>query len=247
MPKTFPGNALAHRERPFLMQSKLMEFLIWVYSHEIAYSIRAIFASWGFRFHKELFRAGKRWNAEKTTFSSFQAIFRSTLPQLLLAIAFTACLYVVDFWWSWIPFGFHFKIDRVEAYLSFMGAVAATGGVFIALYYTALATVGSAIYTHVPNDIRSLLPREPIGQAYMRYLSFVVFFAISLMAAVLIGLRPFWISVVIVALQSGIAIIAFTILGAEPSTSLILLNFRIRFLRFSKEYKRCSSWCLSLG
>jgi len=98
-------------------------------------------------------------------------------------------------------------------YVSWLGTIAQIGGVFIALYFTAVTAAAGAIYAQVPNNIRDLLAKERVGNIYIRYLTLATFLPLCLVALHFMGFEPLRIAVPIIAVMAGIGIIAFTTLG----------------------------------
>jgi hypothetical protein len=133
------------------------------------------------------------------------SIFRAIGVGLFLHLA--SYLLGLRFPWLELP------PDKNDTYATLLIAVASICGVFIALYYTAIATVGASIYTVVPNDIRYLLNRDRAGNVYLRFLSFLAFLCLFLVAARLFGLAPSWFVVGVITLFSGFGIFSFVILG----------------------------------
>lgn len=108
-----------------------------------------------------------------------------------------------------------FDPDLGQDYATFLATVAGIGGVFIGLYYAAISAVGGTIYSRVPNDIRDLLAKERVGNAYMRFLSFTTFLAVTLLALNVVGLRSPIMGIPLLVVLSGISIISFVKLGAR--------------------------------
>ncbi|GLQ98796.1 hypothetical protein [Dyella mobilis] len=98
-------------------------------------------------------------------------------------------------------------------YVTFLAAIGSIGGVFIGLYYAAIASVGGAIYAHVPNDLRNLLAQERYGNLYIRLLSFLTVLCLLLIALRLSGLRVNHTAILVVAISAGFGVFAFVRLG----------------------------------
>lgn len=81
------------------------------------------------------------------------------------------------------------------------------------MYYTGITTVGSAIYAKVPNDIRKLLAQERFGNFYMRFLSFLTFLCLLLVAFRISNHSKIFLAIPFVTLASGVGIFAFVKLG----------------------------------
>jgi len=104
-------------------------------------------------------------------------------------------------------------VPRPDVYTIWLGALAQIGGVFIALYFTAVTAAAAAIYAQVPNNVRDLLARERWGNVYIRYLTFATFLPLCLIALHLLGLEPLRLAAPFLTFFSGVGIIAFTKLG----------------------------------
>jgi hypothetical protein len=135
-----------------------------------------------------------------------------TFPQLFLAIFLAAALQVLDLllvpvlvnWWP---------VPDAANYVSWLSAIAQIGGVFIALYFTAVTAAAGAVYAQVPNNIRDLLARERVGNVYIRSLTQATFLPLCLVALHFLGLEPMRVAVPFLALVAGTGIIAFAALG----------------------------------
>jgi len=110
---------------------------------------------------------------------------------------------------------FHIKIPEDSDYVTFLATVSGIAGVFIGLYYAAISTVGGAIYSRVPNNIRDLLARERIGNVYMRFLAFLTCVTLSLIGLRILGFPRIFMAIPFIILLSGIGIIAFVKLGTR--------------------------------
>lgn len=152
---------------------------------------------------------------EKTNYSSLRHLFRITQKPLFVAVGVAAiCQYVDPYL---IPY---YKTLGIEVpndgdYVTFFAAVSSIGGVFIGLYYAGISAVGGAIYATVPNNLRELLAYERRGNVYMRYLAFLTFFCLTLIAFRLTGLTRLYVAVPFVAILAGVGIFAFVKLGQQ--------------------------------
>lgn len=163
----------------------------------------------------KIFGAQYTLKEEKTNYSSLRHLFRITQKPLFFAVGFaTICQYVDPFL---LPY---YKMLGIEVpadgdYVTFFAAVSSIGGVFIGLYYAGISAVGGAIYATVPNNLRELLAYERRGNVYMRYLAFLTFFCLTLIAFRLTGFTRLYIAVPLVATLAGVGIFAFVKLGQQ--------------------------------
>lgn len=137
---------------------------------------------------------------------------RLTIPQLILAVGIAVVLQLLEL--LLVPeLMTQWPIPETTNYVSWLGTIAQIGGVFIALYFTAVTAAAGAIYAQVPNNIRDLLARERVGNIYIRYLTLATFLPIGLVAVHFLGFEPIRIAVPFVVLASGVGIVAFATLG----------------------------------
>jgi hypothetical protein len=138
---------------------------------------------------------------------------RVTVGQFLLAGIAAFALLLSELY---LPEYNKFPLWRIadrDTYTTFLASISGIGGIFIGLYYAALTAVGSAIYSKVPNVIRTLLVRERWGTVYMRYLAFVTLLPIFLIGFYELGFSPIRLAVPLMILLSGVGIISFVQLG----------------------------------
>lgn len=130
--------------------------------------------------------------------ASFPSLIRSicTVSLLLiveyfLGIAFESSLSVIPKWLhqlqSIAPIPTYPR-DK-DAIIEFASVIASISGVILALFYPVLATIASTEYAKTNPGIRSLLLSETTTQSYLRSLTFLTASAITILAALSIGLR----------------------------------------------------------
>ena len=98
-------------------------------------------------------------------------------------------------------------------YGTLLTTFASVGGIFIGFYYAAISAVCGAIYAKVPNNIRDLLAREPVGNAYMRFLAVLTSFGICLLTFHALGFEPVLLAILLLPIGAGLMIIGFVQLG----------------------------------
>lgn len=106
-------------------------------------------------------------------------------------------------------------ISTGSNYGTLITAFVGAGSVFIGLYYAVISTIGSSIYSKMPNDIRDLLIKEQLGNAYMRLIAWLTFVGLCLLALHTIGLEPIILIMPLLLLSAGLMIIGFVQLGAR--------------------------------
>jgi hypothetical protein len=106
-----------------------------------------------------------------------------------------------------------FDIAPSSDYVTFLTAISAVGSVLIGLYYAALMSIQSALYSKLPSNIRDLLSQEKLGNVYMKFLAFVTFLSFVLVAFRLIGFEKIFLVPIVMLVFAGISIFAFIMLG----------------------------------
>lgn len=171
--------------------------------------------SW-FWLGKHIFRFQRAASHEKDNLFTLGYLVGLTKLSFIAAIGFAYLLKYVDssFTHYYIKFGIP-KIADHDDYVTFLATIAGIGGVFIGLYYAAICAVGGAIYSAVPSSLRNLLAYERRGSVYMRYLAFVTFLCLTLIAFQLSGVPSLYSAVPVVTLFAGLGIFSFAKLGQE--------------------------------
>lgn len=111
------------------------------------------------------------------------------------------------------PVKFLISSNSDSDYVSFLTAISAVGSVLIGLYYAALMSVQSALYSKLPNNIRDLMSQERFGNTYIKFLAFVTFLSFSLISFRLIGFEKIYLVPLIMLIFTAISVFAFTQLG----------------------------------
>ena len=98
--------------------------------------------------------------------------------------------------------GFTISVD--SGYGTLITAFVGAGSVFIGLYYAAISTIGGSIYSKMPNDIRDLLIKEQLGNAYMRLLAWLTFIGLCLLVLHTVGFEPVILAMLLLLLGAGL-------------------------------------------
>jgi hypothetical protein len=134
---------------------------------------------------------------------------------LAAAALWASMLYLLDPIVLGTPLVFALSELHPEGYVELLAAVAGVGGVFIALYFTAVATVAATIYAREPSGIGRIFAREQTGDAYLRYLAFVTSLAVLLLGERAFGLHAPVLAPLVLALFASIAVVVFILLGKQ--------------------------------
>ncbi|TGD75992.1 hypothetical protein E4634_00090 [Mangrovimicrobium sediminis] len=176
-------------------------------------SIKARLRREKFRLRSKLFTMRYGLAEAKTDYKSFQGLLSLTQTPFFLALIFGTFLQFTDLYLVDLYRKFGIKIPADGDYATFLATIAGIGGVFIGLYYAAISTVSSTIYSSVPSNLKDLLTQERYGNVYMRFLSFLTFLCVVLLLFRLSGQPRAYLAVVFIAVCSGIGIFSFVTLG----------------------------------
>ena len=173
-----------------------------------------------FLFRRQEYLSSERFISAKSGAQILASLFRVTFLPLVLALSTATVLLLSGVFLpsparSWfLPFPLWHLDDR-DSYGSFLSTISAIGGVLIALYYTGMVTVGSAVYARAPGALRNLLLREPIGKLYIQLVAFTTFLSLCLLAFFAMGFSPIPLAFPLLILLSGVTILSFVQLGQQ--------------------------------
>jgi hypothetical protein len=131
---------------------------------------------------------------------------------LLLACAMTALFALLDGWAEDFSEAHGLRINA-SSYDAMLEAIAGVGGVFLALYFTALSAVAAAVYATVPHDIRSLIIRDRLGNMYVRGVALATALAVLLLAVRSLTDSIYEAGVPFIGILAAFSIFAFITLG----------------------------------
>ena len=177
------------------------------------WQLRAVLKRASFWIEARFFRLRYNLQEEQSNYQSLQHLLRITQVQVVLAITFALVLQFVDPYLYPYYHAINLNIPDDGDYVTLLATISGIGGVFIGLYYAGISTVGGAIYARVPNNIRDLLAQERFGNVYMRFLSFVTFLCLVLVALRVLGFPRIYLAVPVATVAAGIGIISFAMLG----------------------------------
>jgi hypothetical protein len=100
-----------------------------------------------------------------------------------------------------------------SAYDTGLQALAGVGGVFLALYFTAISTVAANVYAAVPHDIRNLMLRDKVGNAYVRVVALLTALSGLLLLARAAGASVWHVALPVLAVLTLFSVYAFVRLG----------------------------------
>lgn len=100
-----------------------------------------------------------------------------------------------------------------SAYDTMLQALAGVGGVFLALYFTAISTVAANVYAAVPHDIRNLMLRDKVGNAYVQVVALLTALSGLLLVARAGGASVWRVALPVLAVLTLFSLYAFVRLG----------------------------------
>ena len=180
--------------------------------HRMFWRFRALVQRRRFRLLSRIFQLRYFVRDERANAGILLSFLTLTTGQLLLAFSFAGALQVLEL--VLVPFLVsRWPIPDSANYVTWLSSLAQIGGVFIALYFTAVTAAAGAIYAQVPNNVRDLLTRERVGNIYIRYLTLTTFLPLCLIALHLFGLEPLRLALPVLVAMAGMGIVAFATLG----------------------------------
>ncbi len=152
---------------------------------------------------------------ESTTTKFLLSLLKSTLVELVLVPLTVFGLQITNSYFVSLFTEIGFTIPKENHYGTLLATVVGAGGLFIGLYYAAISVLGGAIYAKVPNNIRSLLAKEQVGNAYMGCIAVFTYFGVCLLIFHALGREPIILAIPLLLLGAGLTIIGFVRLGAR--------------------------------
>lgn len=227
-----------------LEQCMPWEPTLWFSEFRVFWRLRVLLRRVAFLLARRIWTTSAAEQAYGDEARLFAQFVRLTLGQLSLAVVATLMLQTVEL--ALVPHieSLHggWEPPEPQVYTPWLLAVAQIGGVFLALYFTALTAAAAAIYSQVPEHIRNLLAEEPVGNVYIKLLTFTTFTPLCLVALTAFGLLPLRTAVPALVLLSGVGIMAFAKLGhrAFDLFSVIRLS-RSAFANFWRALARAQA------
>src|SRR5262249_8907509 len=141
-----------------------------VSQYRVFWRFRSVARRTKFEILRQVFRFRYIVRDQRTNAGILRSFLTSTAAQFLVAVCVTTALQVTEL--LLVPFiAQRWAIPEASNYVSWLASLAQIGGVFIALYFTAVTAAAGAIYARVPNNIRDLMTRERVGNIYVGYLT----------------------------------------------------------------------------
>jgi len=159
-----------------------------------------------FKIKKFLFYFENHIDNIKETLSIYRIFKNWSLLKIVIIITGTYFLQVINFPLEVLikealqyitPSFTTFKVNSItnSEYITFLTAIVAIGGVFIALYFSTLGAINATLYSTFSNNLRDLLYREKHGNTYIEFLSYTTFFAFTLVVFYLLGYEKLYIAI----------------------------------------------------
>ena len=194
------------------MRNTLFLFLA---QNRIFWQSRVPFSRLLFFLYRWIFKIRDWIQGANTTTKSLLDLLWVILFQLFLAFLTVFVLQITNPFFTALFRDRGLTIVPGSGYGTLIAAFVGAGSVFIGLYYAAISTIGGSIYSRMPNDIRDLLVKEQLGNAYMRLLAWLTCIGLYLLVLHAIGFEPIILAMPLLLLGVGLMIIGFVQLGAR--------------------------------
>ena len=163
-----------------------------------------------FSIKKLLFSTKKLFISNTEKKEAYKRFFRWSLTKTFIILIVTYILqiinpYIDDLIQLFIidylkPDNVNFTLNFISnsEYITFLSAIAAIGGVFIALYFSSLSAINATLYSTFSKNLRDLLYRDSISNTYIKVLSYTTFFSFTLIGFFLLCFEKIYISIPII-------------------------------------------------
>jgi hypothetical protein len=140
-------------------------------------------------------------------------ITRISIPDILFSLLCISSVYFIPYLiWN---VDFRDENNLYSSYDSILATVAGVGGVVIGLFYAAIVSLGTSIYAKLPAEAKDALYKEPVGSIFVRFLSYLTFFCITLLFLRFFGFEKSSLAINIVLIMTGVAIFGMVKLGSR--------------------------------
>jgi len=181
--------------------------------HRLSWRLSEWWANRRFAWSSNLFSAGIKARESRSQYALLAVTFRETASSVAFAALSVALLYLLDRLVVSSALWYGLGDLKGDGYVELLAAISSVGGVFIALYYTALTAVASSVFSQLPSRISQTLGRELQGAGYIRFLAFLTSLALILLASTAFGLPRPILAPPLLALLSAVGVFAFVRLG----------------------------------
>ncbi|QHG90383.1 hypothetical protein CVO_00390 [Sulfurimonas sp. CVO] len=200
--------------------------------HAVFWSIQSKINNFIFKTKKANFNSKRFIENKKETYETYTVFKNWSFLNIFFIVLGTYFLQIVNPFIEMIfkfvlnefmtPTFVSFKLNSItdSEYVTFLGAIATLGGVFIALYFSSLSAINATLYSTFSNNLRDLLYREKLGNSYIKFLSNTTFFAFSLIVFFLLGYEKIYIAIPIMLFLIGMTIFSYIELGMYTSKLL---------------------------
>lgn len=177
----------------------------------------------GLRFGRVGLRVGGQGGAVSEGVSASREVARGAGPAVVGAVLIFFGLWAFERWrlnvldllhldGGWLARAAR-RTTNGSAYDTGLQALAGVGGVFLALYFTAISAVAANVYAAVPHDIRNLMLRDKVGNAYVRIVALLTALSGLLLLARAAGAGVWHVALPVLAVLTLFSVYAFVRLG----------------------------------
>ncbi len=201
------------------MAKMFLHYYITKFSHKrVCWRLRKRIKLLSFYAHKNLFALHLFGRSKAEEFSGVRYLCKQLVLPITFATAYAVALFLFD---SPIRDFSKEMLDRanivwqlnMSAYVQLLSTIAAVSGVFLALYFTAVSAVASSIYGSVPNNVRELMVRDRLGNAYVKIIAFLTSLTVILLLTAALGVIVPVLGIATITVLALFSVFAFIILG----------------------------------
>lgn len=155
----------------------------------------------------------------------WRAITKGSILPILLALIVSIGLYAFEqnlsyfdnIKWLHDSFIGHYLSHPLDndSYVQMLTVIAGITGVFLGLYFTAVSTVISNVYSAVSGDVRDLILKDRLGNNYVKLVAFLTALSVLLLSFSAANTSPLHLAIPLLAVVSCLAVFAFVKLGSR--------------------------------
>lgn len=209
-------------------RSKLQRNSEWQFTPAY-WKLRAKILNADFKFGNRVFRVKEFFRSRRESLNAHRALLSGVFKPVVLAILIVCSLELIEFLilkygpslerfspdvirrWA-VAVRQEIKLDA-GAYSTLLSAFASIAGAFLALYFTAVSVVVSTVYARVQGDVRSIVLRDKVSNAYVSLVAMLGATSLILLAGLVLGRLPGVLNLVFVVVIGVAAFYSFVELG----------------------------------
>lgn len=173
---------------------------------------QATFNGLKFKIKRQVYNTKRKYRTSAKESTIFRSLISQSFLPILLPLALTTILQITSSCYKDFFADFSIEIINKESYATLLGIITSVSGLFLGLYFTAIASITSVAYVNVPNNIRNLITSDRLSQTYYQFLGFVTVFGICLLTMHVLGKVINPLSVFLLVIAASISTFSFIFL-----------------------------------